>query len=69
MMIESKEVMQSKVDVFNERYPIGTEVIVIKDLGEKFKTKVRAPAQILSGHSVVVWLDGIRGCYDLNRVR
>mgnify|MGYP001338012467 CR=1 FL=1 len=61
------EVMQSKCDAFNKRNPVGTPVTVIKDLGEKIETKVKYPAQV-SGHIAVVWLEGISGCYDLNRV-
>lgn len=67
-MQESIEVMQSKVDAFNKRNPIGTNVTVVKDLGEKVETKVRYPAEILSGHTPVVWLEGFPGCYLLDRV-
>ena len=61
-------VMQSKCDVFNKLHPVGSPVTVIKDLGEKVETKVKYPAQILSGHTAVVWLHGISGCYLLDRV-
>ena len=67
-MRDSPEVMQGKVDAFNERKPVGTSVTVIGDLGEKFETKVKRPAEIMSGHSAVVWLEGISGCYMLDRV-
>jgi len=67
-MQESMETMRSKVEVFNKYHSPGSRVFVIKDDGEKFSTTVRAKAQILSGHTAVVWLDGITGCYDLNRV-
>jgi len=67
-MGDSVEVMQSKCDVFNKNNPVGSSVTVIKDLGERFETTVRHPAQILSGHTAVVWLSGISGCYDLDRV-
>jgi len=60
--------MQSIVDAFNERNPIGTEVTMVKDLGQKVKTRVRYPAEILSGHTPVIWLEGISGCYLLSRV-
>lgn len=60
--------MQSKVDAFNERNPVGSSVTVVKDLGEKVETEVKYPAQILSGHTPVVWLKGISGCYALDRV-
>jgi len=64
---DSQEVMQSKVDVFNEKCPVGSNVTVVKDFGEKFKTTVKHPAQILSGHTPVVWVVGISGCYLLER--
>jgi len=64
----SLKVMQSKVDAFNKRNPVGTSVTVVKDLGEKFETKVLHPAEILSGHTPVVWVNGISGCYCLDRV-
>ena len=67
-MGDSQEVMQSKCDAFNENNPPGTPVTVIKDFGEKFKTKVKHPAQILSGHTAVVWLEDISGAYILDRV-
>jgi hypothetical protein len=67
-MQDFQEVMQSKCDVFNERYPVGSTVTVVKDLGEKFETTVKRSAQILGGHTAVVWVDGISGCYLLDRV-
>lgn len=67
-MRESIEVMQNKVDEFNKRNPVGTEVTFIKDLGQKVKTKVKYPAEVLSGHTPVVWLEGISGCHLLDRV-
>lgn len=67
-MNESQDVMQAKVDAFNDRNPVGSAVTVVKDLGERVETKVRHPAEILSGHTPVVWLEGISGCYALARV-
>ena len=49
--------------------PIGTEVVVTKDLGEQRRTKTRSAPQLLGGHTAVIWLEGISGCYDLERVR
>lgn len=65
---DSVVVMQSKIEVFNERHPVGSVVTVINDYGEKIVTKVKHPADILSGHTAVVWLDNISGAYLLNRV-
>jgi len=58
-----------KVLNWNERYPVGTDVIVTKDDGSEVATKTRSSAEILSGHTPVIWLQGIRGCYILERVR
>jgi len=67
-MQDSLEVMLSKVDAFNKRNPVGTSVTVVKDLGEQIETKVKWPAEVLSGHTPVVWVEGISGCYLLDRV-
>lgn len=67
-MQESIEVMKSKIKVFNEKHPVGSAVIVVKDFGENVNTKVRCPAEILGGHTAVVWLDNISGAYSLDRV-
>ena len=67
-MQESIKVMQSKIDVFNEKTPVGSPVTVIGDAGERITTKIKYPAKVLSGHTPVVWLDGISGCYLLDRV-
>jgi len=68
-MPESIDVMQSKVDAFNKRNPIGSTVTIDADLGETIETKVRHPAEVMDGHTPVVWLEGIRWAYLLDRVR
>jgi hypothetical protein len=62
---------------WNTLYPVGTEVTVEMDSGEIRATKTRSDAQMLgaeairndAGHTAVIWLDGIEGCYSLSRVR
>jgi len=62
---------------WNERYPIGTPVTVELDTGEIRATKTRGPAEMLGavpsqndpGHTAVISLEGISGCYLLSRVR
>jgi hypothetical protein len=55
--------------------PIGTEVIVTKDLGEKFHTKTRSEPWMLGssctspGHTAVILVEGISGCYMLERIK
>jgi len=62
--------LQKVVDKFNAEYPVGTKVILRKDSGE-VDTEVRAPAEVLEGHSAVGWFVGVSGCYSIedNRVR
>ena len=57
------------VDEWNSEHPIGTSVVVTKDLGEKTNTKTRSDAQYLPNGTAVIWLEGISGCYLLERVR
>ncbi|ASY69355.1 hypothetical protein [Sinorhizobium fredii] len=60
--------LQAAVDGFNRRYPIGTDVLLKKDDGSMIETKTRSRAEVLSGHSAVIWLEGISGYYLLSRV-
>jgi hypothetical protein len=57
-----------QVNAFNSRYPVGQRVSVRKDGGDGVITTTRGPAFVLSGHSAVIWLEGISGCYLLDRV-
>jgi hypothetical protein len=57
------------VDEWNRNHPVGTKVIVKMDDGTERHTHTTARAQLLGGHTGVVWLDGISGCYLLMRVR
>jgi hypothetical protein len=53
---------------WNEKYPIGTPVMVKKDNGVEYLSRTRSEASVLSGHSAVIFVDGISGCYLLSRV-
>ena len=62
--------MQAECDRFNADVNVGDEVFVKLDgVEEPFRTRTRSEAQILSGHSSVIWLHGVSGCYLLDRVR
>jgi hypothetical protein len=62
--------MQAECDKFNASVKVGDEVFVKLDgVEEPFRTRTRSEAQILSGHSPVIWLHGVSGCYLLDRVR
>ncbi len=61
--------VQKICDEFNQKYPIGTYVILKKDSGE-FTTSVQSAAFVLGGHSAVAFFHGVSGCYAIEgRVR
>ncbi|MEX0142000.1 hypothetical protein MRBLMS1_002841 [Massilia sp. LMS1-1-1.1] len=60
--------LQAACDKFNAAHQVGAAVSVKLDSGEVRETITASEAQVLSGHTAVIWLDGIRGCYDLERV-
>jgi hypothetical protein len=59
---------QMIVDVWNNDNPIGTSVIVTKDDREEICTKTRSSAWLI-GSIPVIQIEGIAGCYALERVR
>ncbi len=61
--------LKARVDDWNAKWPVGTDVRFRKDSGEIVLTKTRTKAEVLSGHSAVIWLEGVSGCYDLARVK
>ncbi len=67
-LLNKPQLMQRECDKWNERYPVGQAVTVRRDGGDIMTTKMRSEAQLLSGHSAVIWLEGISGCYLLSRV-
>lgn len=65
----SREALQAECDAFNFDYPVGSRVAVKIDGTDKpLITTTRTVARVLSGHSAVVWLDGVTGCYDLGHI-
>lgn len=65
----SPEKLQALCEKFNALYPIGTPVNLMLDGNdEPIPTKTRSCAHVLSGHSAVIWLDDVSGCYLLDRV-
>lgn len=61
--IQSQKRLQAEVDTFNSKVPVGSAVDYFEIEGapvQRFKT--RTEAQILSGHTAVVWLEGKSGC-------
>lgn len=61
--------MQAECDAFNANNPIGSDVLVkLNDVDGPFRTRTRSEAQILSGHSAVIWLENVSGCCLLDCV-
>jgi hypothetical protein len=60
---------QQACEIWNLKHPIGCDVTVEMDSGEIRATRTRSMAQMLSGHTAVIFLEGIAGCYLLSRVR
>lgn len=61
--------LQQQVDAFNRAHPeIGTAVSVVRDNGTATLTTTRSAAFVMNGHSAVIMLEGISGCYLLSRV-
>jgi hypothetical protein len=62
---------EADVIAFNEVVPEGTMVRYWRGAreGEPSGTgRTRCPAQVLSGHTAVVWIEGFRGCVALSHV-
>lgn len=56
---------------FNQRYPVGTRIRYwtgLKNYGPGAETTTRTPAEILGGHTPVVWVDGHAACIALTHV-
>lgn len=60
--------LQAECDKFNSAHPVGAAVTVQLDGGEIRETITTSEAQVISGHSAVIWLKGVSGCYLLDRV-
>jgi hypothetical protein len=60
--------LQAQCDAWNAAHPVGTTVVLTRDDDVKIRTETVSEAQVLSGHSAVIWMRGVRGCYLLDRV-
>lgn len=66
---------QTTTDLWNTRYPIGTPVTAYPSTRpedgancERLATRTRSEAQVLEGHTAVVWVDGHGACIQLSHV-
>lgn len=63
----SLAVRKHMVENWNMRHPPGTPVKVRRDDGTMFETSTRSKAEMLGGHTPVVWLESVIGCFALDR--
>jgi hypothetical protein len=58
------EFSRRAVDDFNANFPVGAEVILLKDSGP-FRTTVRSTAFLFMGRYPMAFFAGVSGCYSL----
>lgn len=64
--IKTQQRLQAEVDAFNAMLPIGGSVDYFDYEGAPLtRYQTRTEAQILSGHTAVVWLKGKAGCVSV----
>ena len=63
--------MQADCDAFNAKFQVGSTIFCWPGVreGEPVERTVRFPAQIMGGHSAVVYVAGGGGCVQLSHVR
>lgn len=57
------------VEDFYNNYAIGQQVRVTKDDGSVLETVTTSDPWVLGGHTAVIMLEAISGCYALDRVK
>ncbi|MHB0998187.1 MAG: hypothetical protein ACYC27_02995 [Armatimonadota bacterium] len=60
--------LQAICDDWNAKHPVGMEVTLRKDDDSLLHTRTRSIAQVLSGHTAVIKVDGKAGYWLLDRV-
>ena len=64
--------LQAECDAWNQKHPIGTAVKYYRLINPRAELKgvytTRSEAQILGGHTAVIWLDGVSGCVALEAI-
>lgn len=69
--IARSSISQAKLAAkFNERFPVGTRVRywTMDREGVGKESATRSLAEVLSGHTAVVWLEGVSGCVSLSHI-
>ena len=69
MRKKNERAAQAAVDAWNAKYPPGTAVDLKMDSGKVMRTLTRAYAQVAACGDAVIWLEGVRGYYLLDRCK
>ncbi|NQY31333.1 MAG: hypothetical protein HRT69_17945 [Flavobacteriaceae bacterium] len=64
-----KNKIKEAVEVFNDLYPVGTELIVKDDFGKKHIRKLKSQAWIVGRNKIVASFEGISGGYCIERIQ
>jgi hypothetical protein len=60
------QALQRQCDAFNAVCAPGGQIMFKRDfVDEPFEARTRSEAYVLSGHSPVVFVEGVTGCYHL----
>lgn len=57
------------IEAFNDLYPVGTELIVVDDLGNKKVRKLKSKAWVVGKDSIIAMFEGISGGYSIKRIQ
>ncbi len=65
---ESPQLLEQRCRAWNDTYPIGAEVEYHSVIGNRqcVLTRTNSAAYVLSGHTAVCFVDGVRGCVALD---
>lgn len=73
--VEAQNALYREVAAWNRAHPIGTAVTAypgarpeVFSKARRIDTTTRSEAQVLSGHTVVVWVDGHEACIALTHI-
>ncbi len=61
--------LRQECAIFNEAVKVGDMVTYRQDSGELFHTRTRSAAYVMSGHTAVVFVEGLPACVLLARVK
>lgn len=60
--------LQKQCDNWNAKHPVGKAIVYesIRGEGESHRGESTSEAEVLGGHSAVIWISGKSGCVDLD---